>query len=262
MKTIWNKGWPPLVAILILIGLWELATHLFAIEEWLLPSPTNIIVEAKDVLPTFWPHFTATLGLAASGLFIGTTFGLLVATCLHVLPRVRRIFYPFLILSQNMPIIVLAPLLVIWFGFGSFPKLIVITLACFFPIAVSALGGFQQTDRELIHYMKMMGARKSQLFWKLELPYSLPAIFSGLKIAATYSVMAAVISEWLGAQKGIGVFMTLATSSYRTSRVFVAIIIVMGLSLIFFAIIMLLERLFIRGNNKEMNHHAKNGSGE
>src|SRR5690625_6365319 len=106
MKQMWNKGWPPLVAILILIGLWELATHLFSIEEWLLPSPTNIIVEAKDVLPTFQPHFMATLTLASSGFLIGTTFGLYVATCLHILPRARRIFYPFLILSQNMPIIV------------------------------------------------------------------------------------------------------------------------------------------------------------
>src|SRR5690625_7974663 len=91
----------------------------------------------------------ATLKLSISGFAIGTTVGLVVATLLHLLPRVRETFYPFLILSQNMPIIVLAPLLVIWFGFGSFPKLIVIVLACFFPVAVSALGGFQQTDREL-----------------------------------------------------------------------------------------------------------------
>src|SRR5690625_4253601 len=98
--------------------------------------------------------------------------------------------------------------------------------------------------------MKRLVSCKSQLFWKLELPYSLPAIFSGLKIAAKYSVMAAVISEWLGAQKGIGVFMTLATSSYRTSRVFVVIIIVMVLSLAFFAMFMLLDGLFIRGQQQ------------
>src|SRR5690625_6477292 len=141
----------------------------------------------------------ATLTLASSGFLIGTTFGLFVATCLHILPRARRIFYPFLILSHNMPIIVLAPLLVIWFGFGSLPKLIVIVLACFFPVAVSALGGRQQTDRELIHYMKMMGARKSQLFWILELPYSLTAIFSGVNIVVTNNVIAAFISDWCAA---------------------------------------------------------------
>ena len=253
MKKLIHKGWRPLIAILIFIGLWEFTTHYFAIEDWLLPAPTLIVSEAVEVLPTFLPHFLATLKLSSSGFLIGATVGLVVATVLHVMPRVRETFYPFLILSQNMPIIVLAPLLVIWFGFGSLPKLIIITIACFFPIAVSALGGFQQTNRELIYYMKMMGASKSQLFWKLEFPHALPAVFSGLKIAATYSVMAAVVSEWLGAQKGIGVFMTLASSSFRTSRVFVAIVVAMALSLTFFALMVALEKVLIRGQQRGEN---------
>lgn len=250
MKKSLMRGWRPLVAIILLIGIWELTTHLFAIEKWFLPAPSDIVIEARDALPTFIPHFLATLKLSTSGFVIGVSVGLLVAVLLHVFPLIRETFYPFLILSQNLPVIVLAPLLVIWFGFGALPKLIIITLACFFPIAVSALGGFEQADRHLLHYMKMMGATKAQLFWKLELPDALPAIFSGLKIAATYSVMATVISEWLGAQKGIGVYMTLATSSYRTSRVFVAIIVAMLLSLAFFALILLLEKLLVRGHKK------------
>jgi ABC-type nitrate/sulfonate/bicarbonate transport system permease component len=249
-KNLAVKGWRPISAILIFIGLWELATSVYSIESWLLPAPSEIFQEMKNVFPTFLPHFLATLKLSSSGFGIGATVGLVVATILHVMPRVRETFYPFLILSQNMPVIVLAPLLVIWFGFGTLPKLIIITIACFFPIAVSALGGFQQTSRELIYYMKMMGASKSQLFWKLELPHALPAVFSGLKIAATYSVMAAVVSEWLGAQEGIGVFMTLASSSFRTSRVFVAIIVAMALSLTFFALMIALERILIRGRGK------------
>lgn len=252
----WKKGWRPTLAILILIGLWEFLTHLFSIETWLLPAPSVIVLEARDVLPAFLPHFLSTLRLSLLGFSIGLTVGLLVAVILHRIPIIRETFYPFLILSQNLPIIVLAPLLVIWFGFGSLPKLIIITLACFFPIAVSALGGFQQTDRNLMHYMKMMGASQSQLFWKLEFPHALPAIFSGLKIAATYSVMAAVVSEWLGAQKGIGVFMTLATSSYRTPRVFVAIMIVMILSLTFFSCIVLLEKFFLRKYTHQEGDHS------
>lgn len=253
IRNIFNKGWQPIVAILLLIGLWELATRLLAIETWLLPAPFDIVIEAKDALPTFLPHLMATLKLSTAGFAIGASVGLGIATLLHLSLRLRETFYPFLILSQNLPVIVLAPLLVIWFGFGSLPKLIIITMACFFPIAVSSLGGFQQTNRELVHYMKMMGATKSQLFWKLELPHALPSVFSGLKIAATYSVMAAVISEWLGAQKGIGVFMTIAASSYRTPRVFVAIIVAMMLSLTFFSIILLLERFFIRWKRKGNN---------
>lgn len=250
MKKRLMSEWRPIVAILLFLGIWEAVTHLFTIEKWFLPAPSDIAIESVDALPTFYPHFLATLKLASSGFSIGIIVGLIVATLLHLFPRVRKTFYPFLILSQNLPIIVLAPLLVIWFGFGSLPKLIIITLACFFPVAVSAIGGFQQTSPHLVHYMKMMGASKSQLFWKLELPDALPAIFSGLKIAATYSVMATIIAEWLGAQKGIGVFMTLATSSYRTSRVFVAIIVAMVLSLVFFGIVLLFEKFIIRGGQR------------
>lgn len=250
MAKFLKKGWRPIIAILIVISLWEAGVRIFAVEEWFLPAPSTIVIESKDVLPTFLPHFVSTLTLSVSGFVIGTTVGLLVAIFLHLSRRGRETFYPFLILSQNIPIIVLAPLLVIWFGFGSLPKLIVITLACFFPIAVSALGGLQQTNRELRLFMNMMGASKSQTFWKLELPHAVPAIMSGLKISATYSVMAAVISEWLGAQKGIGVFMTLAASSYKTPRVFVAIIITMLLSLAFFGVILLLEKALVRWQKK------------
>src|SRR5699024_10025355 len=158
--------------------------------------------------PDFYPHFISTLTLTFFGFIIGASFGLIVATSLHLSKRLRQTFYPFLVLSQNIPIIVLAPLLVIWFGFGVLPKFLIITIACFFPIAISTLSGLQQANPGLLHYMHMMGARKGQLFWKLELPHAIPSMMSGLKIAATYSVMAAVVSEWLGAQKGIGVFMT------------------------------------------------------
>src|SRR5699024_5253506 len=136
--------------------------------------------------------------LVLIGFSCGTTIGLMVATCLHHFHRVRETVYPFLILSQNIPIIVLAPLLLIWFGLGDTPKIIIIAMTSFFPIAVATLGGLQQTDRELLHYMKMMGSTKRQLFLKLELPHALPAVFSGIKIAATYSVMTGVVAEWLG----------------------------------------------------------------
>jgi ABC-type nitrate/sulfonate/bicarbonate transport system permease component len=115
-------------------------------------------------------------------------------------------------------------------------------LVCFFPITIATLDGLRQTDRDLLHYMKMSGATNRQVFWKLQWPHALPSIFSGLKIAGTYSVMGAVISEWLGATKGIGVYMTLASSSFKTDRVFVAILLIMILSLTFFAIIALIEK--------------------
>ncbi|MBP1914055.1 ABC-type nitrate/sulfonate/bicarbonate transport system permease component [Lederbergia galactosidilyticus] len=220
--------------------------------SWLLPAPSTIFEEATTGYERYLPHLQSTIGLAITGFLIGCSIGILVAVILHLLPGTQEAVYPLLILSQNIPIIVLAPLLVIWFGFGSLPKLIVITLVCFFPVTIAAMGGFRQTSLEIKQYMLMAGATRLQIFTKLEWPHSLPALFSGLKISATYSVMGAVISEWLGAKKGIGVYMTLASSSFRTDRVFVAIFLIMILSMLFFLLIQLTEKWLVRWTREEM----------
>lgn len=251
MINVFRKGWRPAAVLLLLFILWELAVNLAEVPAWLLPPPTDIIQEAVMGWEGFRLHLLSTVLLSLWGFAIGTVIGLLTAVILHLLPFIRESIYPLLILSQNVPIIVLAPLLVVWFGFGILPKLIVITLVCFFPITVAALDGFRQTPGELRHYMLMAGAGRGQLFWKLELPHSLPSLFSGLKISATYSVMGAVISEWLGAKAGIGVYMTLASSSFRTDRVFVAILAIMLLSLLLFGGILLSERLLIKWKSRE-----------
>ena len=255
MMKFFHRGWRPLLVLILLLTIWQLSCWLFEIPKWLLPAPSEIWSEGVVGWGTYSSHLVATIKLSLIGLLIGSGVGLIVAISLHRLPKLREAFYPIIILSQNIPIIVLAPLLVIWFGFGLLPKIIVITLVCFFPITVAALDGFRQTTAELTHYMKMAGASKKQIFWKVEWPYALPSLFSGLKIAATYSVMGAVISEWLGAKEGIGVFMTLASSSFRTDRVFVAIFLIMILSLVFFALISSLEKMIVKGKPKgEVNN--------
>lgn len=246
MKSVFAKGWRPAAALLLLFLIWEAAVKIMETPAWLLPSPSQIFLTGIQEWTRFYPHLLATVKLSAAGFFIGAAIGLFTAVILHLLPFVKESVYPILILSQNIPIIVLAPLLIIWFGFGILPKIIVITLVCFFPVTIAALDGFRQASPELKQYMYMAGATKTQLFWKLEFPYSLPSVFSGLKISATYSIMGAVISEWLGAQSGIGVYMTLASSSFRTDRVFVAIFWIMMLSLTVFFIIKLSERLIVR----------------
>ncbi|XKI11777.1 ABC transporter permease [Sporosarcina sp. ANT_H38] len=230
------------MVIILLLGLWEIAGRIFEIPAWLLPVPSQVWQEAILGWQHYSDHILSTIRLTLTGYMIGMIVGLTVAIFLFRLPILQEAFYPLLILSQNIPTIVLAPLLVIWFGFGMLPKVIVIVLVCFFPITIATLDGFRQTDRDLLHYMKMSGATNRQVFWKLQWPHALPSIFSGLKIAGTYSVMGAVISEWLGANKGIGVYMTLASSSFKTDRVFVAILLIMILSLTFFAIIALIEK--------------------
>lgn len=251
MKAIVQKGWRPLLVIILLFIIWEAVTRIFEVSGWLLPAPSQIFHEGFVGWPDYSHHVFSTIKLAFIGCVIGCSIGILVAIGLHIVPFIREAFYPLLIISQNIPIIVLAPLLVIWFGFGILPKIIVITLVCFFPIAVAALDGFRQTSTELKHYMHMAGATKSQIFWKLEWPHALPSLFSGLKISATYSVMGAVISEWLGAKKGIGVYMTLASSSFRTDRVFVAIFLIILLALLFFALIVWVEKRVIKWQREE-----------
>lgn len=251
MRTVIHKGWRPLSVLILLFIVWEISSRAFNVPDWLLPAPSQIWTEIFASWPNYHSHLVSTIRLSFVGFLIGCTTGLTVAICLHLVPKLRETLYPLMILSQNIPIIVLAPLLVIWFGFGMAPKLIIITLVCFFPVTIAALDGFRQTGRDMLHYMKMAGATYRQIFWKLEWPHAMPSVFSGLKIAATYSVMGAVISEWLGAREGIGVYMTLASSSFRTTQVFVAIFLIMALSLLFFGAIVLLEKRMIRWKAKE-----------
>lgn len=256
MRKIVHKGWRPVLVIILLFVLWESSSRLFDIPSWLIPSPSEVVQEGVAGWSVYDHHLYSTIWLTFLGFTIGSSIGVLVGIVLHTLPKVRNMFYPLIIFSQNIPIIVLAPLLVIWFGFGMLPKLIVITLVCFFPIAISMLDGLRQTSTELMHYMKMAGATQKQIFWKLEWPHALPSLFSGLKISATYSVMGAVISEWLGAKEGIGVYMTLASSSFRTDRVFVSIFIIMTLSLVFFLLITTVEKWMIRWKSKGVENHG------
>lgn len=252
MKVLVKKGWRPLGVLLLLLCIWEAYVKLANIQGWLLPAPSSIAKEGVSGYAELAPHIQSTVGLSIGGFLIGCAVGILVAILLHLVPGFHESVYPLLILSQNVPIIVLAPLLVIWLGFGLLPKVIVITLVCFFPVAVAAMDGFRSAPAEMKRYMLMVGASKMQIFTKLEWPYALSSVFSGLKISATYSIMGAVISEWLGAKHGIGVYMTLASSSFRTDRVFVAIFIIMFLSLLFFGVITLMENRLIKWRKRKV----------
>lgn len=241
------RRWGPACLFFVLfLSLWELGVWIYAPPTWMLPAPSAILTEMIEAGSTIYPHVWATLRIALWGLIWGVVVGVLMASILHLLPWFRRAVYPLILLSQNIPMIALAPLLVVWFGFGDFPKLLVVILVCFFPVTVATLDGFAQTDRTLTIYMKMSGASRLKRFFRLEWPSALPSFFSGFKLSATYSVMGAVIAEWLGAEKGIGKMMTLASKSYETERVFVAILLVVGLSLLLFALISWFEKRMVR----------------
>ncbi|MBN2907967.1 ABC transporter permease [Polycladomyces sp. WAk] len=245
MMKRFNHG-PSILFFAVLLLLWEAAVRLWSIDPWMLPAPSLILKTLAHEWTRIPENLIATAWIAICGLLSGLAIGLVSAVVLHLSALLKKMIYPLLVLSQNIPLIALAPLLILWLGFGMEPKVIVVALVCFFPITVSTLDGFQQTDRTLIMYMEMAGASRLQRFFKLEWPSALPSFFSGCKLAATYSVMGAVIAEWLGAKDGLGVMMQLASSSFRTDRVFVAILLVAGLSLLLFAAISLIEAWTLR----------------
>jgi ABC-type nitrate/sulfonate/bicarbonate transport system permease component len=246
--TFVKKGWPPVTAVLLLLVLWQAAVFVFEVEKWLLPGPIDIIQEIARSYPRLITHTWSTVKICLVGFTVGMICGIATAIVMHLSRPLKAAFSAILIMTQNIPIIVLAPLLVVWFGFGLLPKIIVIALVCFFPIAVSMMQGLANVDHVLKNYMRMLGASRKQLLFKLEIPHSLRHLFSGLKISATYSVMGAVIAEWLGASQGLGYFMTLSSSAYRTDRVFASILVVIVLSLVFYACIGWIENRLIRWN--------------
>ncbi len=234
---------PPVLVMALLLGVWQCATWLWHIEAYLLPSPTRIIqagVQARGLLSS---HIQQTLRETLLGFGLALLSGLLLALAIDLSSLLRRALYPLLVVSQTIPIMALAPLLVIWLGYTIWPKIIVVALVCFFPIVVTTADGLRSTDPDLLALLQAMGATRRQVFFKVRVPWALPSIFSGIRIAVTYSVIGAIIGEWVGASRGLGVFMLRASNSFRTDWVFAAITISSLLSILLFVTVAVIERL-------------------
>lgn len=240
--SVFQSWWPPITTVLLFLILWQAAVWLWGIPKFILPGPISIAKAAAADAPAIIRHAGSTLGIAVSGLAIGTAVGMLVAMALHFSERLKAAVSPLLILSQNVPIVVLAPLLVVWFGFGILPKLILLTLVCFFPVAIAMMDGLVSADRGMRNYMMMIGASRWQTFTKLEFPWSLPSLFSGLKISAAYSVLSAVFAEWVGSKSGIGYYLQLKKAGFQVDRMFVAVFVIVGLSILLYGLMVWLER--------------------
>lgn len=217
-----------------LVLLTEYVLRKFSVPHYILPLPSDVVgslIEDREIL---WLHTQATLYEAGIGFAVAIGLSIVIAGIMNRLPLVKALFYPLMVISQTIPIIAIAPLFMIWFGFGTLPKIIVVVVVCFFPIVVSLIEGLAVVDKEMIHLMKSMNAKSYQIFLKVEVPSVMPAFFSGLKIAGTYAIMGAVIAEWLGAQSGLGIYMTRAMHSYKTDALFADICIIVTISMVLF----------------------------
>ncbi|PIW73296.1 ABC transporter permease, partial [Candidatus Roizmanbacteria bacterium CG_4_8_14_3_um_filter_34_9] len=213
---------PILFGFLVLLT-WQFSVSFFHIEQWILPSPIQIIDSFWQSRSLIFFHLVPTIFEASIGLIGAIFISIFIAILMERSQVMKKIIYPFLIISQTIPFIILAPLLTLWFGFGLLPKIIIIALVCFFPITINLFDGFQGVDPSILRLLNSMGANQKQIFRLVKWPASLPAFFSGLRIAAAYSILGAVVSEWMGADRGLGILLIRSTKSYLTDRVFAVI---------------------------------------
>jgi len=219
-----------------------MVARLEVVPTYILPSPTKVIKTLIINLPLLKEHILITLMEALVGFAISIIFAMVIAIIMDSIPIVKKAVYPLIITSQTIPIITIAPLFAIWFGFGYLPKIVIVVLVCFFPITISLLEGLSSVDPELLNLIKSMGASKVELYKIVKIPAALPSFFSGLKISATYSIMGATIGEWVGGKKGLGVYMMRVKQSFATDKVFAAIIIITLLSIMLLKLISFIEK--------------------
>lgn len=246
----------PVVFQIALLLLWQIMAEIGKIPKYILPSPKDIAISLYKILPEIKTHIYTTLEEAVIGFCIAIILSVVIAVLMDNYEIVKKSIYPVLVVSQTIPVIALAPLFMVWFGFGITPKVIAVILVCFFPVAVSLLDGLDSVDRDMINLLRSMGASKLQIFRYVKFPGAMSSFFSGLRIAATYSIMGAIIGEWLGGEKGLGVYMIRVKHSFALDKMFAAILIIIVLSMALFGLIYLIQRWLMPWENH------KNSKGE
>jgi NitT/TauT family transport system permease protein len=233
------------VVLVVCIGLWQLLTWALNIEEYLVPSPVQVAQELVDERAMYLDQSTATGTEVLIGFGLSVAVGLPIAVLLAFSKPFSRGVYPLLVMSQTIPKVALAPLFLVWFGFGLTPKVLVTVLVAFFPIVVNAVAGFQASPPEMRNLTRSMGAGRLATFWKVLFPQALPSIFAGMKIASTLAIIGAVVAEFIGADKGLGYLITLAVNNLQTVEQFASIVVLSVMGMVFFAVIDVLERIVL-----------------
>lgn len=247
-QNITNKIWS-CSAVVLILAVWQLVASIGMIESFMLPSPIQVIKAFVDELPILMEHSLVTLTEAFAGLFLGVIFGFIMAVLMDNFQGLNRAFYPLVVLSQTVPTVAIAPLLVLWFGYEMTPKIILIVITTFFPITIGLLNGFKSVDMDEINLIKSMGATKTQIFFYIKLPASMSQFFAGLKISASYAIVGAVISEWLGGFSGLGVYMTRVKKAFAFDKMFAVIFLISIISLLLMKCVELLQKKCMKWEN-------------
>lgn len=236
-------GWAvPLALLILVLAGWEIGVRVTDTPRWFLPTPSAVAREAVESRGILWGHTKTTLSEVLVGFVIATALGIASAVGIASSRIAERAIYPAIVASQAIPIIALAPILLIWFGYGMTPKVIVVVLLCYFPIAVNMADGLRTVDPDAIALLRSMGANRWQILRIVRVPSSLPFLLSGLRIAAAVSVIGAIVGEWVGASSGLGYLMTRTAAQFQTALLFAAVAISALLGITLFGIVALSER--------------------
>ena len=235
----------PIVILFGLIALWEIWVQFGDIPKWQLPAPSAIVRELVASWSLLLHHAYITLQEIVLGFLLSLILGLLLATAIVRSKILERAILPILISSQTIPIIAIAPLLLIWVGYGLASKIIIVVLISFYPISVNTVDGLKAINSDMVAMMRSLGASRWQIFTKLQIPTSLPYMFSGIKVGISISVIGAVIGEWVGASGGLGYLIKYSQPLFLTSRVFAAIVVLSVMGVVLFTLAGLVERMML-----------------
>lgn len=233
---------PPLALLTLAVAAWALTAARSGLPRFILPSPAEVVRAGWETRELLLPALRTTMVETGLGLAISILLAAAIAAAIDLSLFLRRAVYPLLVASQTIQILAIAPLLILWFGFGLTSKVVIVVLICFFPLTLSMADGLASADPDLVALFRAMGASRGQIWRMIRLPSATPAFFSGLKIAVTYSVVGATIGEWVGGTEGLGLYMLRSKNALATDQVFVGILVTSAVSIGLFVLVTLLER--------------------
>ena len=236
------SGVYPVISVLAILVLWEVLCITELVPRFMLPSPLETVKAFVGDFPLLMSHMKVTLIETVAGTLTGIAIGILAAILMDRWDPAYKAMYPLIVLTQTIPAVAIAPLLVLWFGYEMMPKVILIVLITFFPIVIGVLDGFRSADQDAIHLLQSMGANRRQIFLHIKFPGALPNFFSGLRITVAYAVVGAVLAEWLGGFAGLGVYMTRVKKTFAYDKMFAVIFLISIISLLLIWLVNLLQK--------------------
>jgi putative hydroxymethylpyrimidine transport system permease protein len=245
MSTFWTRHarWLlPIAAVAVLLAIWQIYVATSGVSDLVMPSPHEVARALVNDRGTLWSNLGPTAKEILLGVLAATLAGFITAVAVHWSGVIRNATLPLLVASQAIPVVIVAPILILWLGFGLLPKVLVVALVCFFPVLVTTLSGLETVDPELIKLMRTFDASRLERFRRVELPSALPGLFTGAKLAAVFSVVGAVFAEWSGSNSGLGYLINVTLANQEPAEAFATVFVLSAFAILLFAVLSVLER--------------------